>query len=429
MLAVLLGSAVGGCSSSVWIDFPPELDRGSAIVAFETATAVYAFAIPASTPSLRLPSELTPAADLRIEALIYERSLAELGLVEGRQRAPEVEGAGGPLPQWKAAYGIDVRGGEAEGKGRGWASITSLGSDVSALRLPFSCPDSPTPTGTELPSGRGVEGSVAAGSWTYYEIDTTGLDARLTVELTGGLGDADLYVVQGDLPNQCNFTCRSENADTEPERCEVNEPGDGKWFVGVRGVATGGFTLKATRHGRWGDCQWVGVEDAGLNSHQSTGTWCGEGTFMTQFAQTSNIGYQGPDSPTIGSAKCCTSGDMSAGGWTPCDWSLVEQAQISSLEPGAPWCPAGTFITQFNLDGGVTAAEGPVIGAARCCGLANTSTTSYHDCTWVPVDDSHAKEPSWCPEGAFLTQFDLDGCGDDHRCPVVGQARCCRPRR
>jgi len=59
----------------------------------------------------------------------------------------------------------------------------------------------------------------------------------------------------------------------------------------------------------------------------------------------------------------------------------------------------------------------------------NPATLHHTDCVWVNVKNSHQPE-KWCPDGSFLTGFDLDGGGYGSRAegdyPIVKRALCCK---
>ena len=427
--SVIIPLALGpACTNQVWIDFPPGLETGSAIGAYFSADGLHPFALPADSAGLRLPTELPTDSDLHIEAVVYDRSLAAIGIVEGPLRIPAADEPAGPLPPWSAAYRIAVRGGRADGDGHAWTSLAELSDSLAALRLPYGCAEGPRPDARELPEFQDVGGSVLAGEWAYYVIETRSADSRLTVWLHSMPQDLDLYVSQEGLPTQCSASCRSESTGEIPETCEIPEPGDARWFIGVRGVQAGPFILRATRHGTWANCAPVGVAEAGRNTHQTDPPpWCPEGTFLTRITQHAR-GLGPLDSPVIGSVECCGSSDVGRTSWTECAWHAVEQAGISSFEPTGTWCPQGTYLNQLDLDGGASVGTGPEIGQALCCGLDGGPPSSYHSCAWVPVADSYDPDTSWCPEGSFLTQLALRECDEPYRCPVIAQARCCRPQ-
>ena len=53
-------------------------------------------------------------------------------------------------------------------------------------------------------------------------------------------------------------------------------------------------------------------------------------------------------------------------------------------------------------------------------------------CEWVDIgkDRSHYPErfpEPWCSAGSFITQIDVNSCsGDDAGCPIIGRVRCCK---
>jgi len=67
-------------------------------------------------------------------------------------------------------------------------------------------------------------------------------------------------------------------------------------------------------------------------------------------------------------------------GWSSCSWVKVEQQGINSHQPGPAWCPDGSFLVAFDLDGdrAISAHDAPVIGQAQCCKLAGAETTGWN---------------------------------------------------
>jgi serine protease len=90
--------------------------------------------------------------------------------------------------------------------------------------------------------------SVARRSWTRYTLDLAEGYADLAVSLSGGTGDADLYVTQGKESTTTTYDCRPyENGNNET--CNFTDPAKGIWHVDVYGyTAASGMTLnlKAT---------------------------------------------------------------------------------------------------------------------------------------------------------------------------------------
>ena len=89
--------------------------------------------------------------------------------------------------------------------------------------------------GSQLQNGVPVTGlSGAAGSERRYTIEVPAGRSQLTLQMSGGTGDADLYVRRGTAPTTSAYDCRpyrTGNAET----CSFNSPQAGTWHVLVRG--------------------------------------------------------------------------------------------------------------------------------------------------------------------------------------------------
>ncbi|MBW8852279.1 MAG: M20/M25/M40 family metallo-hydrolase [Xanthomonadales bacterium] len=102
--------------------------------------------------------------------------------------------------------------------------------------------------GTVLCSGTAVAlPSVATGAWSsIYTIAVPAGKTSVVFNLSGGTGDADLYVRIGSAPTTTAYNCRpylSGNTET----CTFNAPTAGTYYVGVRAYsAYSGVSLKAT---------------------------------------------------------------------------------------------------------------------------------------------------------------------------------------
>lgn len=60
--------------------------------------------------------------------------------------------------------------------------------------------------------------------------------ASLTVTLSGGSGDADLYLNFGSQPDTNRWECRPYRYGNN-EVCSIQQPDTGDWFIGVRGYS------------------------------------------------------------------------------------------------------------------------------------------------------------------------------------------------
>jgi large repetitive protein len=89
----------------------------------------------------------------------------------------------------------------------------------------------------ELVSGVAVTGiGGEAGSTRYYAVHVPTGATQLTVVMSGGTGDADLYVRGGALPQEYVYDCRPFRPGNE-ETCTFTAPAAGHWYIMLRGYA------------------------------------------------------------------------------------------------------------------------------------------------------------------------------------------------
>ncbi len=123
-------------------------------------------------------------------------------------------------------------------------SVTVSGANVTGANF----------TGTPPSSGGTVVlnvnlPSVASGSWSSaYPVSIPAGTTKLVVAISGGTGDADLYVRAGAVPSTSSYTCRPF-LDGNTETCTINNPAAGStYYVAVRAYSSySGVNLKATR--------------------------------------------------------------------------------------------------------------------------------------------------------------------------------------
>ncbi len=119
------------------------------------------------------------------------------------------------------------------------------------------------PTATRITSGVPVSGiaGTALAERLYVITVPTGATS-LTARMSGGAGDADLYVRRGASPLPPNIDCKSETVGNN-DSCTVANPAAGEWYVLVRGVTTfSGVSLTATVTG-----------GAGTGGNSCSATW------------------------------------------------------------------------------------------------------------------------------------------------------------
>ncbi len=101
--------------------------------------------------------------------------------------------------------------------------------------------------GNELQNGVAKTGlSATTGQSVNYYIDVPSGATNLSIQISGGSGDADLYTQVNATPTDSSYTCRpykSGNAET----CNVATPSAGRWYARVKAYNTfSGVTLLAS---------------------------------------------------------------------------------------------------------------------------------------------------------------------------------------
>lgn len=130
----------------------------------------------------------------------------------------------------------------------------------------------PPPTGTELQDGQTVSSlSGSTGVWLHYFIKVPTGASKFTATISGGTGDADLYVKLGSQPTTSSYDCRpyvSGNAET----CTFNAPQAGTYYVSIRAYSSfSGVSLNVNYDLSTGG--YPGLELNQTNLSASSGTW------------------------------------------------------------------------------------------------------------------------------------------------------------
>lgn len=82
------------------------------------------------------------------------------------------------------------------------------------------------------------------GQWTRYYYDLPAGYSNLTVSISGGVGDADLYVRYGAESTASQYDCRPYKSGNN-ETCTFQNPQDGRWYLDLYGYsAASGITLR-----------------------------------------------------------------------------------------------------------------------------------------------------------------------------------------
>ncbi len=92
-------------------------------------------------------------------------------------------------------------------------------------------------------SGTETNLSAARRDWLYFPVQVPAGTGSLEVSITGGSGDADLYVRKGAQPTTSSYNCRPYKNGNE-ESCSFSSPGADTWYIGIRAyTAFSGVTL------------------------------------------------------------------------------------------------------------------------------------------------------------------------------------------
>jgi vibriolysin len=131
------------------------------------------------------------------------------------------------------------------------ATQDAVGCAWAAVRVgsaPVSCggsPPPPPPTDGTLQNGVPVTGlSGETGEQAYWSLAVPAGQSSLSFSISGGTGDADLYVQNGTKPTLTSYSCRPYlNGNTET--CVFSNPVAGTWWAMLNGYAAyAGATLK-----------------------------------------------------------------------------------------------------------------------------------------------------------------------------------------
>jgi hypothetical protein len=106
---------------------------------------------------------------------------------------------------------------------------------------------------TTLTNGQAVSNlSGATSSWQYFKIAVPSGQTSLAISMSGGTGDADLYVKLGAQPTASSYDYRPYLSGNN-ESVTVTNPAAGDWYIGLNAYAAySGVSLTATYSGSGG---------------------------------------------------------------------------------------------------------------------------------------------------------------------------------
>ena len=101
-------------------------------------------------------------------------------------------------------------------------------------------------TGTVLQNNVAVGGlGAASGAALSYTVTVPSGATQLRVAISGGSGDADLYLRQGSAPTDSTYACRPYLSGNN-ETCTISNPAAGTWHVRIKAYSTfSGLTVRA----------------------------------------------------------------------------------------------------------------------------------------------------------------------------------------
>ena len=86
-------------------------------------------------------------------------------------------------------------------------------------------------------SGSANDLSASRNNWVRFTVDIPEGMSTLTVSISGGSGDADLYLRYGAAPTTSSYNCRPYLGGNT-ETCTINNPQAGTWHIGIRAYRT-----------------------------------------------------------------------------------------------------------------------------------------------------------------------------------------------
>jgi vibriolysin len=86
-------------------------------------------------------------------------------------------------------------------------------------------------------SGQETNLTIRRNKWKNYTVDVPAGSSELGVSISGGSGDADLYVTHGSQSTTSNYDCRPYLSGND-ETCTFNNPSAGTWHINIRGYST-----------------------------------------------------------------------------------------------------------------------------------------------------------------------------------------------
>jgi serine protease len=122
-------------------------------------------------------------------------------------------------------------------------------ASVGQVQLDFGDASSPNlllykrPHATALVNGVGLSVADVTGGQKDFKLEVPAGRPSVTFSISGGTGDVDLYIRQGQFPETHAYQCRPLRKGNN-ETCVVKNPVGGTWLVQVRAFSTYTTTLR-----------------------------------------------------------------------------------------------------------------------------------------------------------------------------------------
>jgi vibriolysin len=213
----------------------------------------------------------------------------------------------------------------------------------------------PPPSTTPLTNGVALTNqSGGTGSKAYYKLTVPSGQTSLKFEMSGGTGDADLYVKRGALPETNSYDCRPYKSGNS-ETCEFPSPMAGDWFVMIQAYSSySGLSIKGTYGGTApppGNVLSNGVETAQysggstsmtcftlsvpagksslvFNQAGKTGT-SGDGDLYVRLGSAPTTAVYSCRSWNNGNTETCTISNPGAGTWYACTYGYTAYTNVT----------------------------------------------------------------------------------------------------
>lgn len=213
-------------------------------------------------------------------------------------------------------------------------AASDLGYDTADVVAAFAAVDISVDGGdggggggdSELENGVPVTDlSGSAGSQTRFTLEVPSGASDLEFSISGGSGDADLYVRFGSEPTTSNYDCRPYQWGND-ESCSFDSPDAGTWHVMIRGYES---YSSLTLEGSFSEGGTVGCSPS---STEYTGSLSGSGDSEVQ--PNGNYYYSGSSGTHDGvlSGPSGADFDLRLYRWSGGSWSLVDSANGGTAE-------------------------------------------------------------------------------------------------